>query len=341
MAFEFVMPRKFVLEEEREEKDHYYARFSIQPLEKGYAITLGNALRRVLLSSIPSLAITKLRIPGKYHEFDTINGVKEDIIEIMLNLKKVQLYSSSPVDGFVRMTIEKKGPGEVKAGDIKTPTGIEIMNPDQHIATLNEDAIVYIELFARTGMGFVPVSEMEPDDNIETILIDGVFSPVLRVNFLTENVRVGKRTDYDKLILEIWTKRNIRPMDALKQSVNILVDHFRFIDEELEKLGSGGTLQQIVYHVEESSESLEEEEVEESEYEDIYNRKIEELDLPARITNALKREKILTIGDLVNKAPAELLKIKNFGKKSLEEVEERLEIKFGISLTSKSKEGEQ
>jgi len=340
MAFEFVMPRKFVLEEEREEKDHFYARFSIHPLEKGYAITLGNALRRVLLSSIPALAITKIRIPGKYHEFDTINGVKEDIIEIMLNLKKVQLYSSSPVEGFVRMTIEKKGPGEVKAGDIKAPTGIEVMNPDQHIATLAEDAIVYIELFARTGMGFVPVSEMEPDDNIETILIDGVFSPVLRVNFLTENVRVGKRTDYDKLILELWTKRNIKPVDALKQSVNILVDHFRFIDEELEKLGTSGAWQQIVYHVEEPKEPTEEEEIEESEYEDIYSRKLEELDLPARIANALKREKILTIGDLVNKAPSELLKIKNFGKKSLEEVEERLEAKFGISLVSKSKEGE-
>ncbi len=342
MGFEFVMPRRFVLEEEREGKDYYYARFAIHPLEKGYAITLGNALRRVLLSSIPALAITRIRIPGKYHEFDTIEGVKEDIIEIILNLKKVQLASSSSTQGFVRMTIEKQGPGEVKAGDIKTPAGVEVMNPDLHIATLAEDAMLYMELFARTGIGFVPVSEMDAPENVETILIDGVFTPVIRVNFLTENVRVGKRTDYDKLILEIWTKKNLHPADALKKATSILMDHLSFISEELEKIGAGEGVPEIVYATEEvmHEEQEETEESQEDLFAELQEHKIEELEIPARILNSLKREKIQTIADLLSTTESELLKIKNFGKKSLEEVNKKLEEKFGLTIPKTSRRDE-
>jgi len=324
---EFVMPKKLKVEEEREEKEYYYARFSLSPLEKGYAITVGNALRRVLLSSIPSLAITDVRFikPEKYHEYDTIDGVKEDILDILLNLKKVQFRVEVPVDGKIRMEVEKKGPGKLLAGDIRTPGGIEVVNPDFPIATLNDAVEIYFEVYAEMGKGFVPVSERDEKPEVGWIPIDGVFSPVMKVNFLTENVRVGKRTDYDKLILEIWTKKSIRPEEALKKATDILIKHFQIILESLPEAKL--ETEEILMTPEEKKA-----ETQETEEEDILSKKIDELELSVRALNCLKRDRIETIGDLLNRTEDDLLKIKNFGAKSLEEVKKKLKEKFGLEL---------
>ena len=324
---EFVMPKRMKLEEEREEKEYYYARFSLSPMEKGYAITVGNALRRVLLSSIPSLAITDVRFikPEKYHEYDTIDGVKEDILDILLNLKKVQFRVEVPVDGKIRMEVEKKGPGKLLAGDIRTPGGIEVVNPDFPIATLNDAVEIYFEVYAEMGKGFVPVSERDEKPEVGWIPIDGVFSPVMKVNFLTENVRVGKRTDYDKLILEIWTKKSIRPEEALKKATDILIKHFQIILESLPEAKL--ETEEILMTPEEKKA-----ETQETEEEDILSKKIDELELSVRALNCLKRDRIETIGDLLNRTEDDLLKIKNFGAKSLEEVKKKLKEKFGLEL---------
>jgi len=321
------MPKRMKLEEEREEKEYYYARFSLSPMEKGYAITVGNALRRVLLSSIPSLAITDVRFikPEKYHEYDTIDGVKEDILDILLNLKKVQFRVEVPVDGKIRMEVEKKGPGKLLAGDIRTPGGIEVVNPDFPIATLNDAVEIYFEVYAEMGKGFVPVSERDEKPEVGWIPIDGVFSPVMKVNFLTENVRVGKRTDYDKLILEIWTKKSIKPEEALKKATDILIKHFQIILD---------SLPETTFEAEEILMTPEEKKVEaqEAEEEDVFSKKIDELELSVRALNCLKRDRIETIGDLLNRTEDDLLKIKNFGAKSLEEVKKKLKEKFGLEL---------
>ncbi|MCD6545172.1 MAG: DNA-directed RNA polymerase subunit alpha [Candidatus Heimdallarchaeaceae archaeon] len=339
---EYVMPKKLIIEEEREDEEFYYARFSLSPLEKGYSITLGNALRRVLLSSIPSLAITKVKILDKYHEYDTIEGVKEDIVEIILNLKKVQLRIVTPeIDKTNRLIVEKRGPGNLLAGDIKCPIGIEIANPDLKIATLDENANVYMELFAELGKGYVPVAEREEERDIQMIPIDGVFSPVMKVNFLTENVRVGKRTDYDKLILEVWTKKSVKPSEALKRACNILMEHFSVIEKSLGNVMEFGKeqfveVEQQDYGSEEEIEEIEEyEETDEKIDEEIFLKPIEELELSVRSLNCLKRDKIETIGDLLSRTEDELLRIRNFGKKSLDEVKEKLQEKFGLILREK------
>ncbi|MDI3523313.1 MAG: DNA-directed polymerase subunit alpha [Kosmotoga sp.] len=331
----FVMPKSLKIEEEREEQNSYYAKFVLSPMERGYAVTIGNALRRVLLSSIPSMAITRLKIPGKYHEYDTIDGVKEDILEIILNLKKVQLKPALEFSDPVKLSIEKKGPAILTAGDIKAPTGVEVVNPSQYIATLNEDAAVYMELFAEIGKGFVPVSEMELEQDVEMIYIDGIFSPVLKVNFISENVRVGKKTDYDKLILEVWTKKSIKPTEALLKATDILIKHFEVTTSSLNQvLDNSGILVNSASIFEPEEPQPEEEPVEEpiSEEDSVLSRRIEELELSVRSLNCLKRDKINTIGDLVSRTEADLLKIRNFGDKSMEEVKKKLKEKFNLSL---------
>jgi DNA-directed RNA polymerase subunit alpha len=333
-----VMPKNLRIEEEKEDQNSLYTRFVLSPMERGYAITIGNSLRRVLLSSIPSMAITKLKIPGKYHEYDVIEGVKEDILEIILNLKKVQLKPALEFSDPVKLTLEKAGPGVVTAGDIKAPTGVEVVNSSQYIATLNTDSIVYIELFAEIGKGFVPVSEMEIDHDVEMIYIDGIFSPVLKVNFQTENVRVGKRTDYDKLILEVWTKKSLTPSEALLKATDVLAKHFEVV--------SGGLGSQSQNLINASDETEEEEEMmieevelsneslqpEEQDTDSLASKKVEELDLSVRSLNCLKRDKINTIGDLLDKSEADLLKIRNFGEKSMLEVVKKMRDKFNIIL---------
>ncbi len=333
----FVMPKTLRTEEEREDTNSYYARFVLSPMEKGYAITIGNALRRVLLSSIPSMAITRLKIPGKYHEYDVIEGVKEDILEIILNLKKVQLKPALEFSEPVRLTVAKKGPGQITARDIHTPTGVDVMNPSQYLATLDEDAEVHMELFAEIGKGFVPVSDMELEHDVEMIYIDGVFSPVLKVNFQQENVRVGKRTDYDKLVLEVWSKRSIKPSEAAKRATDILMKHFGVFTDSLEV---GQEVLEIVEHTPpdtttpggETEETATEEQLKEDSGDSILSKRIEELDLSVRSLNCLKRDKIDTIGDLISKSEADLLKIRNFGGKSMEEVVQKLKEKFNLVL---------
>ncbi len=333
----FVMPKTLRTEEEREDTNSYYARFVLSPMEKGYAITIGNAMRRVLLSSIPSMAITRLKIPGKYHEYDVIEGVKEDILEIILNLKKVQLKPALEFSEPVRLTVAKKGPGQITARDIHTPTGVDVMNPSQYLATLDEDAEVHMELFAEIGKGFVPVSDMELEHDVEMIYIDGVFSPVLKVNFQQENVRVGKRTDYDKLVLEVWSKRSIKPSEAAKRATDILMKHFGVFTDSLEV---DQEVLEIVEHTPpdtttpggETEETATEEQLKEDSGDSILSKRIEELDLSVRSLNCLKRDKIDTIGDLISKSEADLLKIRNFGGKSMEEVVQKLKEKFNLVL---------
>lgn len=317
--------RKFRLEEQTEQEEFYYARYSLAPLDKGYAVTIGNTLRRVLLSSIPSFAITDVRFvrPEKYHEFDTIDGVKEDILEILLNLKKVQLRVEAYVESPVKLLIRKKGPCALTAGDIECPAGVVVANPKHYIATLNEDADIEVELYATFGKGFVPASERNERPEIGWIVLDGVYSPVIKVNWLVENVRVDKRTDFEKLILEIWTKKSIKPAEALKHSLKIILDHFSFIEQSLadvEELPIPA-IQETVQFTEEFGS-----------VDDYMSRKIEELDLSARSLNCLKRDKIETIGDLLSRTEEDLMKIKNFGQKSLEEVKEKLKEKFGLTL---------
>ena len=332
-----IMPKNLRIEEEREDQNSYFTRFILSPMERGYATTIGNSLRRVLLSSIPSMAITKLKIPGKYHEYDVIDGVKEDILEIILNFKKVQLKPALEFSDAVKLTLEKVGPGVITAGDIKTPTGVEVVNPSQYVATLNSDSVVYIELFAEIGRGFVPVSEMEIEHDVEMIYIDGIFSPVLKVNFQTENVRVGKRTDYDKLVLDVWTKKSITPSDALMRATDILMRHFEVVSSGLGQPTQGLTGSTIEPEeeetiTEESEMSAEVSQADEQDSNSVAAKKIEELDLSVRSLNCLKRDKINRIGDLLDKSEADLLKIRNFGEKSMLEVVKKLRDKFNIVL---------
>ncbi len=333
----FVWPKNFKIEQEKEDENSYYSRFTLSPLERGYAITIGNALRRILLSSISSMAITKLKIPGKYHEYDVIDGVKEDILELILNLKKVQLKPALEFSDPVKLHFEKTGPGVLKAGDIKTVTGVEVVNPNQYIATLNEDALTYAEMYAEIGKGFVPISEMEIERDIEMIYIDGIFSPVIKVNYITENIRVGKRTDYDKLILDVWTKKSIKPSEALFKAAEILSKHLEVISSNLSNKGVISEIESpempVIKQEEAQIEPVTETPVvEETEDDSLSSKLIEELDLSVRSLNCLKRDKINTLGDLINKTESDLLKIRNFGEKSREEVLNKLTEKFGIVL---------
>jgi len=326
----FIMPKKLRLEEIKEGPDHYYGKFILSPLEKGYAITIGNTLRRVLLSSIPSLAVTGIKFikPEKYHEYDTIEGVKEDILELILNLKEVQFKANVSVEDKIRLMVEKKGPGTLKAGDIQTPAGIEIANPEYIIAHLNEDADFAFEMYIEVGKGYEPASEREEKPEIGWIPIDGVFSPVLKVNFIQENVRVGKKTDYDKLILEVWTKKSIKPEEALGKAVDIVMEHFKIIKESLPQFDVLNIEKQEVAEAEEMTEEEEAKALEE----EMKEIKIEELGLSKKIVNSLKREKIETVGDLLARGEKELLKIKHFGPKSLEGLKKVLKDKLGIEL---------
>ncbi|KLO22618.1 DNA-directed RNA polymerase subunit alpha [Marinitoga sp. 1197] len=347
---EFIKPEKMILEtlEESEELEYKYGRFVLSPLERGYAVTIGNALRRVLLSSIPGLAITSIRIPGKLHEFDVIEGVQEDILEITVNLKKVELKVTdfdniTNLKEPIILRIDKMGPAEIKAGDIITPAGIEIANPEFKIATMNTNRKFEMELYATIGKGFVSTAEMDLSKDIEYIYIDGVYSPVIRVNYLTENVRVGKRTDYDKLILEVWTKKSVDPKDALVKATKILIEHFNIIyaswKEIIEEKEEEQPIIEIGENIVDESATQEVEDEFKTINIEILETKIDELDLSKRAKNCLKREKIHTVRDILKKDPDELMKIKNFGKKSLDEIRKELKEKFQLDYDEIQKGG--
>ena len=311
----FEMPKR-VTKDESTSTDTY-AKFVAEPFEVGYGRTIGNSLRRVLLSSIEGAAITSIRITGADHEFCAVSGVTEDVTDIVLNLKKVLLRT------FVReprtVMIKKKGPGEVRASDIQTDGTVEILNPDHHIATLSEDGELEIKLDVRIGRGFCPAEwNKQAEEEIGLIPIDSVFSPVSRVNFTTENTRVGQRTDYDKLIVEIWTDGRITPDDALTMAAAILRHHLDvFVNYDKD-----------IVEFEESEKQID------AEREDLRKKldmSVNEIELSVRAANCLNNANITTVGQLAQKTEADMLKYRNFGKKSLNEIKDKL-TDLGLSL---------
>ncbi len=314
---ELIKPTKIDIE--KETCSVYYAKFVAEPFERGYGITVGNSLRRVLLSSIMGAAITSVKIDGVDHEFSTIRGVKEDVTEIILNLKKVVLRMDDDRPKMLR--IEAKGEGEVKAGDIVHDGGVEIINPEHHIATMSDEAKLYMEMKARIGRGWVPAERnRDEEDPIGTTPIDAIFSPVKRVSYNVSPARVGFRTDYDKLTMEILTNGSISALDALSFAAKIVREQMRiFINfEELDELETGET-----------------KEGERQEFNDNLYRSVDELELSVRSANCLKNADIKYIGELVQKSEQEILMTKNFGRKSLNEIKEILScmgLKLGIKL---------
>ncbi len=283
-----------------------YASYDIEPLEAGYGMTLGNALRRVLLSSLSGAAVTSIRIEGVQHEFQDIPHVMEDVTDIVLNVKKLRLRSFS--DHPVSMRLEVSGEREVTAADIQVPSTVEIVNPDLHIATLdNQNAHLDMELVVETGKGYVPADSKE-DQPIGVIPIDAIYTPVQKVNYAVEHTRVGQMTNFDKIILDIWTDGTITPDEALRQSADILVRHFTqlatyratSIEPEKAPLSSIPIPQKI------------------------YDTPIEELDLSVRAYNCLKRSNITKVGQVLSMNEEDLLGVRNFGEKSLQELRERL-----------------
>ncbi len=293
------------------EVDGNVGRAFVEPLERGFGHTLGNSLRRVLLSSLPGAAITSVRIKGVEHEFTAIPGVVEDVIDILLNLKEVRLKMEI---GEAELRLNVKGPAEVKAGDIEAPAGVEIVNVDHHIATLDKGAKLEMTLRAEQGRGYVPAPRNKrPDDPIGVLPIDSIFSPVRRVTYRVENTRVGQRTDYDKLILEVETDGTISPVEAANLASQIISEHLHLFSEAGEKS------LELVFDESESKDHA------------LYNTPIEELNLSVRSYNCLKKNGIDTVEQLINRSEKDLLKIRNFGHKSMEEIKEKLE-KMGLSL---------
>ncbi len=289
-----------------------YGKFIIEPLDQGYGQTLGNSLRRVLLSSLSGSAITSVKIEGVKHQFSTIAGLKEDIVELVLNLKKVRL--SIEGSEVVTMTLSKKGPGEVTAGDIEVPAGVKIVNPDLVLGTLaDKKATLEMELTAEKGYGYVSVDEKHIEE-IGTIPMDALFSPVSRVNYRIDATRVGRMTNLDKLVMEIWTDGTIAPIDALKSAAKLLVSFFlQIVEPKVQGIEEGIVVPSTVS-------------------DEVLKMRIEELDIPTRIVNALSKSSIETIGQLLGTPRSELMKVKNLGAKSLSIVEEKLREK-GIVLT--------
>jgi DNA-directed RNA polymerase subunit alpha len=307
------MPKKPTLDESV--SNDRYGRFTIEPLERGFGLTLGNSLRRVLLSSLQGAAVTAVRIEDALHEFSSLPGVIEDTTEIILNLKQVRfkLLGDGPKKGLFEMT----GKGELRAGDLKVDADVEVLNPDMHIATLNKDGNLRMEVEIDGGRGYVAADQHTMTDRpIGVIPIDALFSPVVRVNYNVESTRIGQRIDFDKVTLEIWTDGSILPKDALAFSAKILRDHFNlFVDFE---------------------EPIEEEEVEVVDEEKMkmrekLERSVEELELSVRSSNCLRQADIKTIGDLVQKSEPEMLKYRNFGRKSLKEIQDVL-VDMGLGL---------
>jgi len=313
---ELIKPTKLDLE--RETSTAHHVRFSAEPFERGYGITIGNSLRRVLLSSIMGAAITTVKIDGVDHEFSTIRGVKEDVTEIILNLKKVVLRMDDDKPRMLR--IEKKGEGIVTAGDIIHEAGVEIVNPDHPIATLSEEAKLYMEMKAKVGRGYVPSERnLEEDDPIGTIPIDAIYSPIKKVSYNVTPARVGHRTDYDKLTMEIITNGSVPALDALAFAAKIIRDQMRIFinfeeDEDFEERGGRASDQQ--------------------EFSDNLYKSVDELELSVRSANCLKNADIKYIGELVQKTEQEILMTKNFGRKSLNEIKEILSC-MGLRLGTK------
>ena len=291
-----------------------YGKFVIEPLERGYGVTLGNSLRRILLSSLPGVAANSIKIDGVLHEFSTVKGVKEDVTEIVLNIKGVCFKMDG--EGPRTLYIDAVGPCEVKAGDIKGDIEVEVINKDVHIATLDEDGKLRMEIEVNRGRGYVTQNRNKRDDMpIGTIAVDSIYTPIQRVNFKVENTRVGQITDYDKLTLEVWSNGTIRTEEAISLAAKILIEHFKLFM----------TLTDNADNVEIMVEK------EEDKKEKVLEMTIEELDLSVRSYNCLKRAGINTVQELTERSMEDMMKVRNLGKKSLEEVEQKLTA-LGLNL---------
>lgn len=307
------------IEIEEISEDLKYGRFVVQPLERGYGTTLGNSLRRILLSSLPGCAVSNIKIEGVLHEFSTIPGVKEDVTEIILNLKNLAIKNNSDNDDSKIAYIDFSGEGEIKAKDIKVDSDIEIVNPELHIATLSggPNSKLYMEIIITKGRGYVEASKNKKSDQpLRMIPVDSLYTPVERVNFVVEDTRVGQITDYDKLTFEIWTNGTVTPDDAVSLAAKVLNDHLvLFID-----LSDNAKNTEVMTEKEDNKK------------EKILELSIEELDLSVRSYNCLKRAGINTVDDLANKTEDDMMKVRNLGRKSLEEVLSKM-AELGLSLS--------
>lgn len=302
------------IEAVEQSEDGTYGVFVVEPLERGYGITLGNSLRRILLSSLPGAAVSSVKIAGVLHEFSTIPGVLEDTTEIILNLKGLALQIHSDEPQTLRLTAD--GPGEVRAADISTNDAVEIINPDLYICTLEDDGHLEMELTVSHGRGYAPAERnKQPNQPIGVIPVDSIFTPIRRVNYRVEDTRVGQITDYDRLTLEVWTNGTIAPGDAVSLAAKIMSEHLSLF------IGLTDNVKDVEIMVQR----------EDDEQARLLGLSIEELDLSVRSFNCLKRAGINTIGELIEKTPEDMLKVRNLGKKSLEEVEEKL-AEFGLAL---------
>ena len=298
------------------EKTNTYGRFVVEPLERGFGTTLGNSLRRVLLSSLPGVAVSSVKIDGVLHEFSTIDGVKEDVTEIILNLK--ELRAKLNCDEPKTVIIDASGEGEVKAGDILADADVEIINPNLHIATLGANAKLHMEMVLEHGRGYVSADKNKTQGMpIGQIAVDSIFTPIQKVNFRVENTRVGQITDYDKLTLEVWTDGTIRPEESASLAAKILTEHLTLFVN-------------LTEHVQGVEIMVEKEE---DKKEKILEMTIEELDLSVRSYNCLKRAGINTVEELVQRNEEEMMKVRNLGRKSLEEVQQKLAA-LGLTLRS-------
>ncbi len=297
-------------------EDKSYGKFVVEPLERGYGTTLGNSLRRILLSSLPGTAVTSIKIAGVQHEFSTIPGVKEDVTEIVLNVKGIIARLHSP--GVKTVYIEAMGEREVCAGDIKSDGEVEILNPEHHLATLGPDAHLNMELTLSHGRGYVSADKNKPAQTVIGLIpVDSIYTPVLKVNYTVENTRVGNMTDFDKLTLEVWTDSTLTARDAVSLGAKILSDHLMLFTDLSETIGNKSTV------VEKS----------EAQRDKVLEMTIEELDLSVRSFNCLKRAGINTVEDLISRTEDDMMKVRNLGRKSLEEVINKLSA-MGLALAS-------
>jgi DNA-directed RNA polymerase subunit alpha len=312
---DFQIPKK--LEMEAETLTSTYGKFYAEPFERGFGTTIGNSIRRILLSSIAGAAVTFVKIEGVLHEFSTIPGVKEDVTDIILNIKNLRFKLHTDRPKTVRL--RKKGPGDARAKDIIHDADVEVLNPDLHIATLDKEANLDVEMMIRIGSGYVPAERNKEEGMpIGVIPVDSIFSPVKRVNFTVENARVGRITDYDKLIMEIWTDGGVKPEDALAYAAKILKDHLTIF------INFDETIEPVQEQIEDKK----------SDFNKNLFRSVHELELSVRAANCLKNANIKTIGDLVQRTESEMLRTKNFGRKSLNEIKEILS-EMGLSLGMK------
>ena len=296
------------------DEDGHYGKFVVEPLERGYGTTLGNCLRRILLSSLPGAAVTSVKIDGILHEFSTIPGVKEDVTEIILNLKKLAVRLNG--ENTKRAIINAVGPKEVTAADIIGDAEMEIFNPDLHIATLEENATLVMEINLARGRGYVPAEQNKNENTpISVIPVDSIYTPVRKVNYTVENTRVGQVTDYDRLVLEIWTDGSITPVEGVSIGAKIMQEHLNLF---IQLTDTTGSMEIMV-------------EKEEDQKEKALEMTIEELELSVRSFNCLKRAAINTVEELTQKSEDDMMKVRNLGKKSLDEVKAKLE-ELGLSL---------